>query len=89
MALRLLRALALAIGLFLAAGEAETECMGFGCPEEDEGYDDMSILQSFGSGQGSRHLPGQQKVVQRQPRLVGEDTAPRAAGARSVGTGLV
>lgn len=63
MALRLLRALALAIGLFLAAGEAETECMGFGCPEEDEGYDDMSILQSFGSGQGSRHLPGQQKVL--------------------------
>lgn len=29
------------------------------------------------------------QVVQRQPRLVGEDTAPRAAGARSVGLGHV
>lgn len=61
-ALRFLHALAaLTAGLSLRAGESETECLGFGCPEEDEGYDDMSTLRSFGSGQGctgeKRRLP--------------------------------
>lgn len=86
MALRLLRALSLAAGLFLAAGEAETDCMGFDCLEEDEGYDDMSILQSFGSGQGSKHLAGRQQVVQRQPRMVGQDVASPRAGMQSSGS---